>query len=483
MTVGQDENTPTVVVHGGGKDMKTSVRDQMSVGKLSDLDATVQAHEDEIVVSGAVLVPLSAVKPERIEWMWLDHFAFGKLAGLLGDPGTGKSTFALDLAARLTTGRQWPDGAPGGAPSNVLFLGAEDGLADTVRPRFDAAGGNPARFFTLVEVPVYDEETQERKMVPPSLPRDIPLLGSIIREKHVRLVIIDVLMAFLAGRTDSNSDQDMRARVLHPLGKMAEATGCAVLALRHMNKSQGSSPVYRGGGSIGITGAFRSEFLIAADPNDPSRRIFAVSKMNIGQEPQSLAYRLIAAPESGDVARVEWEDTPVALTARDLLGEDDNRTTSEQLSEAADWLLDFLTEHEGCAQAKTIKKAAKDADISERTLQRARAKLGLGYGRRRAAGGTTLWWTAEAEPTEGGPIKIVCRATSRTTHATGPDLSETVAQHPDRGTTLPVSRSEAGTTPPVRGRMGVVPRLREVSPVSKDNSATRGLSRGIADTR
>ena len=66
-----------------------------------------------------------------------------------GDPGLGKSTVTLDLAARLSTGARMPHGPSTIGPVNVVVLSAEDGLADTIRPRLDAAGGDPKRVVTL----------------------------------------------------------------------------------------------------------------------------------------------------------------------------------------------------------------------------------------------------------------------------------------------------------------------------------------------
>src|SRR5207248_19602 len=95
--------------------------------------------------SAPVLVCLADVKSEPIEWCWPRRLAFGKLALATGDPGLGKSMLMLDLAARLTTGHDWP-ASEGSAPlTSVILLSAEDSIADTIRPRLDALGGNPAR--------------------------------------------------------------------------------------------------------------------------------------------------------------------------------------------------------------------------------------------------------------------------------------------------------------------------------------------------
>jgi len=324
--------------------------------------------------SDSTVHTLASVAPERITWLWPGRVPLGKLVVIDGDPSTGKSTLSLDLGARVSAGLSWPDGAPGPEPAGVLLLSAEDGLADTIVPRLTAAGADLARVHALTEVALVGLDGA-RQMVPPSLPRDIPVIEQQVRKYNVRLVVIDVLMAYLAGAVDSHRDQDVRA-VLHRLAAMAEATGCTVVLIRHMNKAGGSNALYRGGGSIGIIGAARAAFLVARDPDDTDRRIFAVTKMDIGVEPPALAYRL-QSDESLDCARVVWESDPVTLTAADLLRaplESEERTERD---DAADWLRDRLSDTGGTAPSKEIKDAARKAGHQVRTLQRARDQLGI----------------------------------------------------------------------------------------------------------
>ncbi len=118
-------------------------------------------------LAGANTVRLSDVDPERVRWLWPGRLPLGKLVVLDGDPGVGKSTLALDIAARLSTGRGWPDGGTC-PPGGVLILSAEDGLADTIRPRLDAAGGDPTRVHALTEVRYVGEDGQLRAR-PPTL--------------------------------------------------------------------------------------------------------------------------------------------------------------------------------------------------------------------------------------------------------------------------------------------------------------------------
>lgn len=316
------------------------------------------------------LITLSTVRPERVSWLWPNRLPLGKLVVLDGDPSVGKSTLSLDLASCTSTGRAWPDGAPGGAPAGVLLLSAEDGLADTIAPRLAAAGADPTRIHALVTVTLADpiDPDAEPRQASPSLPRDIPLIERIIVEHGVKLVVVDVLMAYLHGGVDAHRDQDVRG-VLHQLSAMAERTGCCIVLLRHLNKAGGSSPLYRGGGSIGIVGAARAAFIVARDPEDNERRIFAVTKLNIGAEPPALAYRLIDSPDHG-CARIEWEDGPTEHTAAGLLAIPATEEERTERDEAGDWMADYL-EKEGATTRALVLKAGKAQGHSEATLKRA----------------------------------------------------------------------------------------------------------------
>ncbi|MGI9050608.1 MAG: AAA family ATPase [Rubrobacteraceae bacterium] len=250
---------------------------------------------------------LSSVEPEEVSWLWPSWLALGKLALVDGDPGLGKSAMTLDLAARVSAGKEFPDGAecePGGA--GVVLLSAEDGLADTIRPRLDAAGADTSKILALATVP--DADGQDRLL---SIPEDLPIIEKGIRRVGARLVVVDPLMAFFSGDTDSHKDQGVR-RALAPLSGLAERTGAAVLVVRHLNKAAANNPLYRGGGSIGIIGAARMAFVVGKDPQDENRRVVASTKNNLAMPPRSLMFGLEEA-ESGSVrSTIEGTSLPKA---------------------------------------------------------------------------------------------------------------------------------------------------------------------------
>jgi hypothetical protein len=275
---------------------------------------------------------LDGVEPEQVGWLYPKRIPLGKLTVVDGDPGLGKSATATDFGARVSVGRTWPDGAPcevGG----VVICSAEDGLADTIRPRLEAAGADLSRVLALDTIPDGDAER------PISIPEDLDVVRRGIERVGARLVIFDPLMAFLSADVNGHRDQDVR-RALAPLAKLAEDTGAAILIVRHLNKTEGGNPLYRGGGSIGITGAARSALLVARDPEDDDRRVLATLKSNLSAPAPSLAFTLSEA--ANGAVRVEWKgSTP--LDARTLLAvpsDDEERRELTALKSAVVGLLE-----------------------------------------------------------------------------------------------------------------------------------------------
>jgi RecA-family ATPase len=190
------------------------------------------------------LVCVADVAAERVRWLWPGRIPLGKLTVLDGDPGVGKSTVTLTIAAKVSTGSPFPDG-PRPEVADVILLSAEDEIGDTIRPRLEAAGADLNRVFVLPDV---REEGEPPR--PPELPLDLDRLEAMVKDRAAALVVIDPLMAFLSGAIDAHRDQDVR-RALASMAYMAARTGAAVVIVRHMNKSGGVNPLYRGGAASG----------------------------------------------------------------------------------------------------------------------------------------------------------------------------------------------------------------------------------------
>lgn len=300
-------------------------------------------------------VLLSEVEPRKVFWLWYPWIPLGKLTMLDGDPGLGKSTVALDWTARVSTGRPMPgEGEVGTEPAGVVILTAEDDLGDTVRPRLDAAGADTSRVLALPMVPSGNPDGR-----PPVLPDDLSFLRLAIERVDAKLVVIDPLVAFLPASIDSHKDQSVRV-ALWPLAVLAEETGVALLLIRHLNKSVGGNPLYRGGGSIAFIGAARSGLLVAKDPDDETHRVLAPTKCNLALEAASLSFHLEQADNG--VARVVW-DGPSPHSARQLLSEPVGARGSSDLDDDVAVVEEILAD--GPVPSKELFPRAQDEGMSK----------------------------------------------------------------------------------------------------------------------
>lgn len=304
----------------------------------------------------------SIVEPEQVRWMWYRRIPFGKLTIFDGDPDIGKSVVTMDLAARVSTGRGFTDGATCEA-ANVAVANVEDGAADTIVPRLIAHGADLERVEIIEGVP--DGKGSMRIL---DIPGDVALLEQFIVENDIKLLIIDPVLTMLSG--DANKDQDAR-KALTPLRDVAERTGCAIVAVRHLNKNVSLKAIQRGGGNMGLIGVARAGAFFAQDPEDDKRRIMAQHKSNLAEKPPSLIYRVVTSASNG-AARIEWLGTS-EYDANGLAADATTPHEKSQLDEAKEFLREELKD--GPMWAKQVYKDARDAGISDATLRRAKDML------------------------------------------------------------------------------------------------------------
>jgi hypothetical protein len=297
-----------------------------------------------------------------VYWVWEPYLAFGTVAILDGDPGVGKSFLALDLAARLTAGRPLPDGQPPPAGRcRVLVASAEDAVEKTLVPRFLAAGG------VLDSLTFFGGLSRSRPNARPAeFPRDFPALADQLRAVPTVLAVLDPMMALFPATVSANNDQTIR-EALTPFAALAAETGTCFLFVRHLNKSGRANALYRGSGSIGITGAARTTLLAGRHPDDPDRRVLAAGKSNVGPAGPSLTFRLA---DRGGSFGVVWEG-PTNLTANDLCRWDDEDPGTTGRTEK--WLRQLLDR--GPVPAAAVEAEARTAGIGFRTLKALKKKL------------------------------------------------------------------------------------------------------------
>lgn len=339
--------------------------------------------------AGPRLIRCSHVIPEPISWLWRGWLARGKLHIIAGQPGVGKSTIALKMAATVSSGRRWPDGSAATA-GNVVIWSGEDDPTDTLAPRLVAAGADQSRVYFVGDVP---HGPGARPFDPA---KDMGALRAVIEQAGgASLVIIDPIVSATEG--DSHKNGETR-RGLQPVVDLAANLDAAVLGVTHFTKgSEGRSPIDRVTGSLAF-GALARVVMVAAKDKDaddgkPAPRALLRAKSNIGPDDGGFHYELQNRPlhEHPDIVAsvVAWRG-PIEGSARDFLAgaeakpkeSDAEKVTA--LREAQDWLADFLKD--GARLEKDIKDAAHGPSISYRTLVRAKKALGVKSRK------TTLGW-------------------------------------------------------------------------------------------
>ena len=270
---------------------KKGIKDREIGTELKRLIEPFQQEKRGLFKDESTGVILSDVETQQIDWLWQRRIPMGKITILDGDPGMGKSLIAITIAACVSTGRPMPDGTPG-RQGDIILIAPEDSPEDTIKPRVEAVGGDPSRVLLLNTVVSFDEKRLGIYDRPFSLSRDLNDLEIEIKRTNAILVILDPLMALLGRNIDSSRDQDVR-EVFTPLAQLAERTGCAILIICHLNKGSSDNILYRGAGSIGIIAAARTGLLVAHDPDDEQKRVFATIKNNLSKMAPNLSFQIV----------------------------------------------------------------------------------------------------------------------------------------------------------------------------------------------
>ena len=308
------------------------------------------------------LIRMSDIQPEEVQWLWYPYIPLGKLTVIQGDPGEGKTTFVLAMIAALTKGEALPEREPLD-PVNILYQTAEDGLADTIRPRLDALGADCSR------VLVIDESKRELSL-------SDERIRQAMEETGAKLLVLDPLQAYLGAEVDMHRANEVRP-ILKRLGAVAEQMGCAVVLIRHLNKMQGQKSGHRGMGSVDFQAAARSVLLVGRTKEDPQLRIVVPDKSSLAPEGESIAFAL--DPEQG----FQWKGY-CAYNAEELLGGSTKQVQTKTM-QAEETLRNLLDKP---APAEEILRRITAAGISERTLMTAKKNLGVLSEKR---GGQWFW--------------------------------------------------------------------------------------------
>jgi RecA-family ATPase len=313
---------------------------------------------------------MDQIKPEKVDWLWIDRIPIGRLTLIDGDPAAGKSWLSLAVASAVSKGEALPFGQKPKSPAGVLLMSCEDGYSDTVRPRLDQLGADVSR----IAIP-----NPGRGLATTML--NANFIEQAVKIQGPALVIVDPVVAF-AGRKNTDKAGDVR-ELLSPLMGIAERYALACLIIRHFTKQVDVKAMYRGGGSVDFMAACRSAFIIVESEEPPNMRVLAQVKNSLGRKSPSLSFSI-------DDAGFRWGDQ-VDSDAEELLaaGRTEGRKKENvQLETAKQFLREVLSN--GPAASNDVRTRADKAGVAWRTVWRAKEKLSIKATKERGTG-EWLW--------------------------------------------------------------------------------------------
>ena len=321
---------------------------------------------------------LAEKEPEPLDWAWLNRLARGKLNLIGGLPGLGKSQLLTELARVITTGGNWPTGEKCRRGS-VLLMQGEDGVADTVLPRALAAGVDVSRFFHTGTIRTGEGKNLTEQII--QLSSDLGEVEMCLEENpQIDTLMIDAIGTYL-GKADSHKDAEVRA-VLTPLASLAERRKIMVIAVAHLNKSNGRAAADRIAGSAAFVQVHRTSHMVVSDPEDSELRIFQPFKRNIGKGFEGLSFRIVTKtishpkyPAGIETSCVAWEGAKTVDLDEALSFKRATPDRVSKLDEAVLWLRQRLSN--GPVPADVIKHDAEGNGIRYGTLINAKKELGV----------------------------------------------------------------------------------------------------------
>ena len=256
------------------KDWNECLVAEVSVENMAKQMCWRDAREKPVPV-----MKMSEVEETVVQWLWYPFIPFGKVTLIQGNPGKGKTWLAMAIAAYCTNGKELPNALPI-EPFNVLYQTAEDGIADTIKPRLAKCGADMTR------VRFINEDEKQLSMTDNRIEK-------AIRQNNVRLMIMDPIQAYLGANVDMNRANEIRPLFRH-LSTIAERTGCAIVLIGHLNKSSGSQSDYRSLGSIDIAAAVRSILFVEKVEKEKEQDIRVVyqQKDSLAKKENPVAFSL-----------------------------------------------------------------------------------------------------------------------------------------------------------------------------------------------
>ena len=195
-----------------------------------------------------IIISMDEVQSKEVNWLWYPYIPYGKITIIQGDPGEGKTTLALRLAALLSKGEALPYDDAEREPVKIIYQTAEDGLEDTIKPRLEVAEAD------CTQIKVIDESEAALSMLDERIEKAIIEVGA-------RLVILDPIQAYVGANIN-------------------------------MNKGSGNKSSYRGLGSIDFQASARSVLIVGRIKDNPQVRVMVQDKSSLAPEGEAIAFEL-----------------------------------------------------------------------------------------------------------------------------------------------------------------------------------------------
>ena len=317
--------------------------------KVIQETVTMKMQEKEALVP---MLCYKDIEQTSVEWLWFPYIPFGKLTIIQGNPGEGKTYFAMMLTAACTNRKLFPN-MEDIEPFNVIYQTAEDGMGDTIKPRLVEAGADLSRVMVI-------DDSEE------VLTLSDDRIEKAVRQNHVRLVIIDPVQAFIGADVDMKRANEVRP-VFRKLGMIAEKTSCAIVLIGHLNKSSGTQSTYRGLGSIDIMAAVRSLIFIGKVRKDPTTRVLIHEKSSLAPPGETMAFKL------GDEEGFRWVGA-YEISADELLDGKEGKATETKLERGAKLIQELLVDKNEIS-IRELDDKAKEQGISGRTMRDVRSRM------------------------------------------------------------------------------------------------------------
>ena len=317
--------------------------------KVIQETVTMKMQEKEALVP---MLCYKDIEQTSVEWLWFPYIPFGKLTIIQGNPGEGKTYFAMMLTAACTNRKLFPN-MEDVEPFNVIYQTAEDGMGDTIKPRLVEAGADLSRVMVI-------DDSEE------VLTLSDDRIEKAVRQNHVQLVIIDPVQAFIGADVDMNRANEVRP-VFRKLGMIAEKTSCAIVLIGHLNKSSGTQSTYRGLGSIDIMAAVRSLIFIGKVRKDPTTRVLIHEKSSLAPPGETMAFKL------GDEEGFRWVGA-YEISADELLDGKEGKATETKLERGAKLIQELLVDKNEIS-IRELDDKAKEQGISGRTMRDVRSRM------------------------------------------------------------------------------------------------------------